>query len=1051
MSFLDHISRFIGRPDSDEEHWDAQAAKIRRAVLRSGLFEEHWYVESYPDVVQHSQGPLHHFVYFGLMEGRIPGPRVPGSLYRERLERGEGHDTWSRLYILNEIAESDAAPAPPPPDAVPLPADTSSLGSLVVESGLFDHAWYVARYPDIRRAGVDPLAHFVYFGADELRNPGPLFDSKWYAATHKEYALTGFSPIEHYLRIGRAQGARPNGGTPHERQLEIVREIRRGSAASAPGPDRLLVHRLAAAGKSGAGKPLPDRVEESQPAAVLIVVGDTALEEGAEERFATVLAEEGACFAYADHDSVTDEGQYVHPRHKPEYSPEYLRHQAYVGPVLGISADMLARMDLDAFAARVEAEGVRGLAAELLAYAGDGRTHRVVRIPEVLSHVRGEDASTITHHAGRPQLDGGWPKVSVLIPTRDMAEVTRGCIESIESRSTYPRDRIEIVLIDNGSKDEAALAYFEELSRKADHRVVRAPGRFNFAAINNAGVRESTGEVLVFLNNDTTVIEPDWLEELVAYAMQEDIGAVGCRLLYPDGTIQHGGTVLGVQGVGAHCRVGQPNELAVDDCTREMSTVTGACLAIRRGLFDALGGFDPVLAVAFNDVKLCIEAMRAGRRNVYVGRALLHHHESKSRGYDDSPEKASRTRREATYVRRLYPELFRDDPHYSPNLSLQEVGEVALPPRGLGPRRPRPPGQKGHVLLLSWTHRLAQGVPCVLREQAIRFREEGWRVSVGGPVADREFDYPQCERIELSTPEAAAMHAVLNGVDAIVAHTPPFYSVVRWLGRWPLFYVVDHGEPPPELFADRDGRLAANWEKWFCAALANRVFAISEAVRNQGFEPRARVLRNGNTHLARWTEESRGVRRKVREQLGLKGKMVVLNVCRFEEQDRLYKGVDHYAEVAQATPYLCPQLAGRVEFVLAGRGSTRDVQEMERAGLRVFANLSDAELAELYAAADAYTNFSRWEGYNLGIGQALAMGLPVVASDIEAHREFPIAVTNDVAVAVRMLGDIAKAPIKREAVCYDWTGPTRELEETVAADVAAHASAGSSRAKRRRP
>jgi GT2 family glycosyltransferase len=1050
MSFLDHISRFIGRPDSDEEHWDAQTSKIRRAVLRSGLFEEQWYVSSYPDVVHHSQGPLHHFVSFGLMEGRIPGPRVPGSLYRERLEKGEGHDSWSRLYILNEIAEAEAAPAPSPAEAVPLPTDTASLGSLVVEGGLFDHAWYVARYPDIRRAGVDPLAHFVYFGADELRNPGPLFDSKWYADTYKEYALTGFSPIEHYLRIGRAKGARPNGGTPHERQLALVREIRRGSAAPASGPDRLLVHPLPGVGKSGAGKPLPERVKESQPAAVLIVVGDTVLEEGAEERFGIALAEEGACFAYADHDRVTDEGQYVHPRFKPEYSPEYLRHQPYVGPVLGIAADMLARMDLAAFAARVEAEGVRGLAAELLAYAGDGREHRVLRIPEVLSHVRGEDASTRTHPAGRPDVEGGWPKVSVLIPTRDMAEVTRACIESIESRSTYPRDRIEIVLIDNGSKDEAALEYFEELSRQANRRVVRAPGRFNFALLNNAGVRESTGEVLVFLNNDTMVIEPDWLEELVAYATQEDIGAVGCKLLYPDGTIQHGGTVLGVQGVGAHCRVGQPNELAVDDCTREMSTVTGACLAIRRELFDALGGFDPVLAVAFNDVKLCIEAMRAGHRNIYVGRALLHHHESKSRGYDDSPEKAARTRREATYVRRQYPELFQDDPYYSPNLSLQDVGEVALPPRGLGPPRARPPGQKGHVLLLSWTHRMAQGVPCVLREQALRFREEGWRVSVGGPVADREFDYPQCERIELATPEAAAMHAVRNGVDAIVAHTPPFYSVVRWLGRCPLVYVMDHGEPPPEFFADREGRVGANAEKWFCAALAKRVFAISEAVRNQGFEPRTRVIRNGNTHLSRWTDESPGVRRRARERLGLKGKLVVLNVCRFEEQDRLYKGVDHYAEVAQAMPYLCPPLAGRVEFVLAGRGSSRDAQAMERAGLRVFANLSDTELTDLYAAADAYMNFSRWEGYNLGIGQALAMGLPVIASDIEAHREFPISVTNDVAVAVQMLGDIAKAARKREAICFEWTGPTREFEELIAADVAAHGSAGPCRPKRHR-
>ncbi len=208
-----------------------------------------------------------------------------------------------------------------------------------------------------------------------------------------------------------------------------------------------------------------------------------------------------------------------------------------------------------------------------------------------------------------------------------------------------------------------------------------------------------------------TVIEADWLTTLVFYANEPDVGIVGAKLLYPNNTVQHGGVVLGVQGVGAHRYGGYTaSELTHLDATREMTAITGACIAMRRTVFEALGGFDPNLAVAFNDVRLCIRAFESGYRNIYVARPLLYHHESMSRGFDDTREKKAIALREAIYVRSLHGALFRDDPSYSPNLSLQRAGDLAVPPRYLVPC-----GDRRHTAMSSscpWSMALDTGRPC---------------------------------------------------------------------------------------------------------------------------------------------------------------------------------------------------------------------------------------------------------------------------------------------------------------------------------------------------
>jgi glycosyltransferase involved in cell wall biosynthesis len=318
---------------------------------------------------------------------------------------------------------------------------------------------------------------------------------------------------------------------------------------------------------------------------------------------------------------------------------------------------------------------------------------------------------------------------------------------------------------------------------------------------------------------------------------------------------------------------------------------------------------------------------------------------------------------------------------------------------------------KLRILMLSAVHGQGHGVPVVLRLQAEYLASLGHEVIVGGPSVHRGIAYAGCHRVELHDPMEAAAYAVANDIDAVVAHTPPFFSVVRWVGDWPRCILYDYGEPPSSLFHDAEERGAELAEKRFAFGIADRVFAISSAVRAEADRDGMGVIRLGNAHLGAWSDALLPQRERTRAARGFGGKAVVLNVCRFHRAERRYKGIDLYAEVAKRFREANPALADKVLFVLAGKASKEDVAEVEALGLSAVANVSDAELTNLYAAADIYVSFSQWEGYNLGIGQALALGLQVIASDIPAHREFGITTTNDPAAAAEGLAPLVEAAL----------------------------------------
>ena len=275
--------------------------------------------------------------------------------------------------------------------------------------------------------------------------------------------------------------------------------------------------------------------------------------------------------------------------------------------------------------------------------------------------------------------------VSIIIPTRNGVELLSACIASID---VHQPEHVEILVIDNGSDDSAMIAYLAALALRPDATVVRHDAPFNFSEINNVAARAAKGELLCFLNNDTEVIAPGWLNRARMMLAMEDIGVVGARLLYPDGTLQHFGITLGmyrhrVAGTLHSGAAGdQPGYFGKARLIQQFSAITAACMFVRAHDFNRLGGFDPAFKVAYNDVDLCLRFRQAGLRVVCDPEIVLFHKESRSRGSDGAGERAERLDREASLMRHHWADVLDNDPFFSPNLSLDHPNcMLAHPPR----------------------------------------------------------------------------------------------------------------------------------------------------------------------------------------------------------------------------------------------------------------------------------------------------------------------------------------------------------------------------------
>lgn len=271
----------------------------------------------------------------------------------------------------------------------------------------------------------------------------------------------------------------------------------------------------------------------------------------------------------------------------------------------------------------------------------------------------------------------GEPKISIIIPNKDHVEDLRRCITSIIEKSTY--DNYEIIVVENNSETREIFAYYEELANNPAVKIITYKGDFNYSAINNLGVSEASGEYVLLLNNDIQIITVNWMEELLMYAQRPDVGAVGAKLYYPDKTIQHAGVAI---GLGAHRTAGHVHYRQKREnlgymgrlCyAQNMSAVTGACLLVKKALYEEAGGLDESFAVSLNDVDFCLKLRRLGYLNVFTPFAEAYHYESASRGSDMTGEAAARYNAESARFREKWKaELEAGDPYYNPNFSLDK-------------------------------------------------------------------------------------------------------------------------------------------------------------------------------------------------------------------------------------------------------------------------------------------------------------------------------------------------------------------------------------------
>lgn len=409
---------------------------------------------------------------------------------------------------------------------------------------------------------------------------------------------------------------------------------------------------------------------------------------------------------YTDEDKLDiDGGELFEPHFKPDFNPDLLTSVNYICHLFVVNHELLLEVGLF----KEEFDGAQDYDFILRCTE---KARKICHIPKALYHWRCHQDSTASNpesklyafEAGARAVKAHYdrlgipvksvekgidygiyhttfeitddPLVSVIIPNKDHSADLDLCMRSLIEKSTYKN--LEFIVVENNSADPATFAYYEKIQKEFEFvHVVTWEREFNYSAINNFGVTFAKGEYLLFLNNDTELINPESIEEMLGYCQREDVGITGVRLLYSDDTIQHAGVVVGFGGIAGHTFIGlhkaESSYFNQAMCARNYSAVTAACMMSKRSLFDQVGGFSEDLAVAFNDIDYCMKIRSLNKLVVYAPYALFYHYESKSRGLEDTPEKVERFNREIKKFSDKWPDILRDgDPYYNPNLTLRK-------------------------------------------------------------------------------------------------------------------------------------------------------------------------------------------------------------------------------------------------------------------------------------------------------------------------------------------------------------------------------------------
>ena len=406
---------------------------------------------------------------------------------------------------------------------------------------------------------------------------------------------------------------------------------------------------------------------------------------------------------YTDEDKVRGDEVLEHfqPHLKPDFNIDLLRSNNYICHFFVVRKSLLEKTG----GFRREYDGAQDYDFIFRCTQAAGKIHH---IPEILYHWRTHQSSTADNpesklyafEAGKRAIEEnlrqngligevshtkdygfyrvkypvqGEPLVSIIIPNKDAKEDLEKCIQSILEKSSYTN--YEILIVENNSTGEEIFSYYKELSENSRIRLLRWKREFNYSAINNYGAKKAKGDYLLFLNNDTEVISPDWIEEMLGFCQRPDTGIVGARLYFGNNTIQHAGTVIGIGGIAGHMFTDMPRErsgyMHKAAIIQDLSAVTAACMMVKRQVFEEVQGFEEQLSVAFNDVDFCLRVREKQYLVVYDPYVELYHYESKSRGAEDSKEKVRRFQSEIEFMRCRWEALLKKgDPYYNKNLSL---------------------------------------------------------------------------------------------------------------------------------------------------------------------------------------------------------------------------------------------------------------------------------------------------------------------------------------------------------------------------------------------
>ena len=452
-------------------------------------------------------------------------------------------------------------------------------------------------------------------------------------------------------------------------------------------------------------------IAENSNAALVLSTGDfvlfldhddTLAPNALEEAYLTLIKHPDTDFIYSDEDKITADGRKrFQPFFKPDFAPDTLRSMNYIGHAAFVRKSL-------GDAIGWFRSGFNGSQDYDLFLRITEKTRRIIHIPKILYHWRAAPHSTALDQniKGYSSVSGvkaleshaariGWnaevttgpapgiyrvrnilktmPPVSIVIPNRDHSDDLKSCVESILQSTGYPD--FEIIILENGSIEEKTFLLYHTWDNNSGIRILRWDQPFNYSEINNFGAENARGSTLVFLNNDTEVLDAFWLEELVSHTQRPEVGCAGARLLYPDGSIQHGGVIVGLGGGAAHAHKGfpgnDPGYFRRLQTVQNVSAVTGACLAVRKVLFREAGGFDRTFRIHFGDTDFCLKLLRKGCRNIWSPFASLLHKESRTRGRTLRKQEMPEYQKELWIFRERWKEFLEaGDPYYNPNLTL---------------------------------------------------------------------------------------------------------------------------------------------------------------------------------------------------------------------------------------------------------------------------------------------------------------------------------------------------------------------------------------------